>query len=72
MKKVILSLIFVFATGTTLMNANTNNIDSTLVEIDCIALAFDAEERAGEEFSYETFNAIVEACEAAQELQEAP
>lgn len=72
MKKIILSLVFIFTMGTSFMNATNDSTQSLVLEIDCTAMAFDAEKRAGKEFSYETFNAIVEACEASQELQVAP
>lgn len=61
MKKLFLTLVFVFATGT-MMNATLNNL--AVEARDCIGMAFDAEKRAGVEFSYAVFSAVVEACEA--------
>ena len=63
MKKIFLTLALVFVTGT-VMNATSNNL--VVEERDCIGMAFDAEKRAGVEFSYAVFSAIVEACEAMQ------
>ncbi len=59
MKKLFLTLVFVFATGT-MMNATTSSED---VATDCIGFAFDLEEIVGE-MDYETFSAVVELCEA--------
>ena len=60
MKKVMLSLAFVLATGG-LVNANTISEDP---QIDCIAFAFEVEEVLGYEMTYEKFARTVESCEA--------
>ncbi|PIX12638.1 MAG: hypothetical protein COZ74_10430, partial [Flavobacteriaceae bacterium CG_4_8_14_3_um_filter_31_8] len=58
MKKVLLSLAFVLATGS-LVNANTlNNVDP----FDCIGFAFELEVVFGE-MTYEKFLEVVERCE---------
>ena len=59
MKKLILSLVFVFATGT-MMNANTIEED---YPGKCVEFAFGLEEIIGE-MDYETFDAVVDLCEA--------
>jgi D-ribose pyranose/furanose isomerase RbsD len=61
MKKVILSLVFVLATGS-MMNA-VNSIKEE-VQVDCIQLAFDID--AETPLSYEQFNAVVSKCDKAQ------
>jgi hypothetical protein len=68
MKKVLLSLAFVLATGS-LVNASTSAEKQALLkldeaEIDCIALAFEADKK--KPLTYEQFVAVVEACEEAQ------
>ena len=60
MKRLILSLVFVLATGTTLMNANSitevkNSNQLETVKMDCISLAFALEEFVGE-MDYDTFS----------------
>lgn len=64
MKKIILILVFVFTTTAifAMENIQSKKMESG-GEINCVQVAFDAEEIAGEEFSYEVFDAIVEACE---------
>lgn len=67
MKKVFLTLVLVFATGTMMNATSTVEKSNLIIETaprDCIGMAFDAEERAGKEFSYAVFSAVVEACEA--------
>lgn len=59
MKKLFLTLAFVFTTGA-VMNANTL---SEGADRDCIAFAFDLEEIVGE-MDYETFSAVVSLCES--------
>jgi hypothetical protein len=68
MRKLILSLVFVLATGSTLMNANSitevkNSNQVETVAIDCIGLAFALEEIFGE-MEYETFLKVVDSCES--------
>jgi hypothetical protein len=70
MRKLILSLVFVLATGGTLMNANSitevkNSNQLETVKMDCVGMAFEANKKAS--LSYEQFKAVVESCEAAQE-----
>jgi hypothetical protein len=60
MRKLILSLVFVLATGSTFMNATTISED---IDKDCIGFAFDLEGIVGE-MDYETFSAVVGLCEA--------
>jgi hypothetical protein len=65
MKKLILGMVFVFATGT-IMNAapNKESLEVKRMKIDCITMAFAAD--AEESLSYEQFSAVVNACEATQ------
>ncbi|UAM97885.1 hypothetical protein K8354_16595 [Polaribacter litorisediminis] len=67
MKKVILSLVFALATGTSFMNAENNK--SISFEIDCIQLAFDID--AETPLTYEQFDSVVSNCEKAK-LKKAP
>ena len=67
MKKVILSLVFVLATGTSFMSAE--NFKSISYEIDCIQLAFDI--NAETPPTYEQFQSVVDNCEKAK-LKKAP
>jgi len=62
MRKLILSLVFVFATGT-MMNAATVEVEETIV-MDCIGMAFEADSKA--HLSYEQFAAVVDSCESNQ------
>lgn len=79
MKKIILSLVFVFAmVSTTFANSNEeqkiNKVDEVVVKaslnkilnVDCIQLAFDVDAQVGG-ISYETFKAIVDNCEEQQQ-----
>ncbi len=61
MKKLILTFIFVIATGTSFVNASSfKNIDS----INCVAFAFEVEEVLGYEMTYEKFSRTVDNCDA--------
>ena len=61
MKKLILSLVFVLATGSTFMNANTSNESA---KMDCVGMAFGADPDG--ELTYKQFSRIVASCEASQ------
>ena len=70
MRKLILSLVFLLATRTTLMNANSitqvkNSNQLETIKIDCIGLAFALEEFVGE-MDYDTFLQVVDNCESMQ------
>lgn len=58
MKNLILTLAFIF-TGTFAYDAN-----ATMLSNDCVDLAFAVEDELGRELDYDTFDAIVTACEA--------
>ena len=63
MKNLILTLAFILA-GTFAFDANASILtEEELPTSTCIDFAFSVEDEAGEEPSYETFNAIVTLCE---------
>lgn len=64
MKKLILGMVFVFA-SITMVNANSN-VKLIGQNIDCIGLAFSVDIEQGG-ISYSTFKSIVDNCERMQE-----
>lgn len=66
MKKLILVIVFVFATGTSFLNASNISEELEVVERDCIGFAFAIEGIIGHEMTYEQFSNVVDSCEALQ------
>ena len=60
MKKVILSITFVLATGSLVNASSFENVN----QVNCVAFAFEVEEVLGIEMSYERFSRFVDRCEA--------
>lgn len=63
MKKIILGMVFVFAT-VTMVNANSK-VEDKVERVDCIELAFKVDNDMGG-ISYEEFSSIVNNCESMQ------